>query len=77
MKRDYNKGFYSEKWSLAPPPHCALNGLGILCLGTCYRRFTILWYVPNGVSKEHFAIILGPNCSLDTGMGGGGGYQTH
>ena len=53
------------------PPQ--LNGLGILCLGTCYRRFTILSRAPNGVSNEHSRsdrINLGPNCSLNTGGGG-------
>ena len=36
-----------------PPLHCALNGRGILCLGVCYRRFTILSRAPYGVSNEH------------------------
>ena len=39
----------SEKQPLL---HCAVNGLGILCLGMCYRRFTTLLRAPNGVSKE-------------------------
>ena len=25
-----------------PPSHCALNGLGILCLEMCYRSFTVV-----------------------------------
>ena len=29
------------------------DGLGILCLGTRYRHFTILSRAPNGVSNEH------------------------
>ena len=28
----------SANWK--PPSHCALNGLGVLCLGMCCRRFT-------------------------------------
>ena len=73
MKRDRNKGFHSEKDNWRPPPHCALNGLGILCRGTCSRRFTILSRAPSGVSDEHCrldCINLGPNCSLDRGGGG-------
>ena len=56
-------------------PTMTLKGLGILCRGTCYRRFTILSRAPNGVSNEHSCsdrVNLGPNCLLDTG--GGGGY---
>ena len=56
-----------------PPPHCALNGLGILCLGMCYRCFTLLSRAPNGVSNERSRsdrINVGPSCSLDTGGGG-------
>ena len=41
-----------------PPSLCALNGLGVLCLGMCYCRFAILLRAPNGVSNEH-------SCSLD------------
>ena len=58
------------------PLHCALNWLGNLCLGMCYRRFTILLGVPNGVSNEHSCsahIFQGQNCSLGTG---GGGYNS-
>ena len=29
----------SANWK--PPSHCALNGLGLLCLGMCYWSFTI------------------------------------
>ena len=58
----------------SPPLHCALNGLGILCLGMCYRRFTMLLRAPNGVSNEHSCsdrIFQGLSCSLDTE----GGYK--
>ena len=41
----------SANWR--PSSHVALNGLGILCLGMCYRRFGILLCSPNGVSNEH------------------------
>ena len=40
----------SANWR--PPLHCALNGLGILCPGMCYRCFTILSHAPSGVSTE-------------------------
>ena len=53
------------------------DGLGILCLRTCYHRFTILSRAPNGLCNEHSRsdrINLGPNCSLDTGGGGGPQY---
>ena len=52
MKRDRTKGFYSEKWK--SPSHCALNGLGVLCLGMHYRWFTILSRALNTVSNEHY-----------------------
>ena len=54
MKRDRNKGFYSEK-VLIGGLHCIvlLNRLGNLCLGMCCYRFTILSRALNGVSNEH------------------------
>ena len=33
-----------------PSSHFALNGLGVLCLRMCYRRFTIWSRTPNGVT---------------------------
>ena len=41
----------SANWR--PPSLCALNGVGVLCLGMCYRRFAILLRAPNGVSNVH------------------------
>ena len=61
MKRDRNKGFYSANWR--PPRHCAFNGLGILCLGTWYHRFTILSRTPNGLSNDGEKCIWGPYSS--------------
>ena len=42
----------SVKWKSAS--HCALNGLGISCLGMRYRRFTTLSRATNSVSNEHY-----------------------
>ena len=70
-----NKGSTLKSANWRPLPHCALNGPGILCLATCYCRFTILSRAPNSTSSEHSRsdrIDLGTNCSLDTGGGGGG-----
>ena len=40
----------SANWR--PPSLCALNGLGVLCLGMCYRRFAIFSRAWNAVSNE-------------------------
>ena len=53
MEWDRNKGFYSESANWRPPSLCTLNGLCVLCLEMCYRRFAILSRAPNGVSNEH------------------------
>ena len=44
----------SANWK--PQLHCALNGLGILCLGMGSWSFTTLLRAPNGVFIE-------PSCS--------------
>ena len=41
----------SANWR--PPSLCAVNGLGVLCLGMCSGRFAMLSRTPNGVSNEH------------------------
>ena len=52
MTQDRSKGFYFEKWK---HPSCwALNGMGVLCEGMCYRSFTRLSCAPNTVSNEHY-----------------------
>ena len=53
MKWDRNKGFSEKSANWRPPSHCALNGLGNLCLGMYYRLFKILSRMPKGVSNKH------------------------
>ena len=72
MERDRNKGFYSESANRRPPSLCTLNGLGVLCLGMCYRRFAILSCAPNSVSNEHTRSYF-LRTKLFVGHGGGGG----
>ena len=54
MKLDGSKGFYSESAKWKPLSCCALNGMGVLCQGMCYRHFTRLSRAPNTVSNEHY-----------------------
>ena len=53
LKRDHNKAFYSEKCYLEASIALYFEWLGNLCLGMCYRRFTILSRAPNAVSNDH------------------------
>ena len=53
MKRDCNRASTLKSANWRHPSHCALIGLGTLCLGMCDCRFTLLSRAPNGVSNEH------------------------
>ena len=41
-------------WKPIRPSQCALNGLGISCLGMRNCRFTTLSRAPDTVSNEHY-----------------------
>ena len=54
MKRCRNRASAPKSATWRPPSLCALNGLGVLCLGMCCRLLAISSRAPNGVSNEHF-----------------------
>ena len=62
---------HARKWypsTTGPLLPTVTDGLGILCLGMCCQRFTILSRAPNGMSNEH-----SHSDRIDLGHGGGGG----